>query len=140
MVRSVALVAIAGLILGMVGGCKREKETAETQPSVSCPGCGVKAEAGTFCPECTAVASTGKTVHCDKCDKDFKEGQYCPACNAFMFDEEAECQKCGATASKGALCEKCKVYTGLPDVGYCEEHKKPFKAAEGCPACKAAEA
>jgi len=116
---------IALVLLG-VAGCQTAR----------CPMCLKPMPEGQYCDACNAVSAEPATVFCPKCRKERVVGAYCRKCNRFVFAEEVACE-CGAVATKGTYCPRCKAYAGVPEAAYCPTCRLPYPRALGaCPRCK----
>jgi len=124
------LVAVVALGLGVVGCEQQTRSTSDDAKQVmgTCPGCGMEAPLGTYCPKCKAVTvAKVKTFTCPTCKKTVKEGTWCEKHNKFRFEHpEMKCPKTGKAVTKGAYCKKCNGYHGLPMVKYDATKKQPY--------------
>jgi hypothetical protein len=123
----------------LFAGCEKKgdsTETANVKIMAVCPTCNQKMPEDTYCAGCNAIATTEtKPVHCDECDVDFKPGTYCSRCNRFMLNAKVHCGNCRSKVVKGHYCTTEKLFKGLPDVAYCQEHAKPYGKNSSCPNC-----
>ena len=125
-------------------GCEKKDEpseaaaeTANVDVMAACPVCDQEMMEDAYCAGCNAVATTEtELVHCDACDKDFEPGTYCAQCNRFMLNAKVHCGNCRGMVIKGHYCTGEKLFKGLPDIGYCEEHGKPHAKSLSCPNCQ----
>ena len=125
-------------------GCEKKDEpaegateTANVSVMATCPVCDQEMMEDTYCAGCNAVATTETDlVHCQECDKDFKPGTYCAQCNRFMLNATVHCGNCRSQVVKGHYCTGEKLFKGLADIGYCEEHGKPYDRSLSCPDCE----
>jgi hypothetical protein len=134
------------IMLALLGalGCEKKDdpaegpaETANVKAMAACPVCEQEMAEGAYCSGCNAVATTETDlVHCQECDKDLKPGTYCTQCNRFMLNATVHCGNCRGQVVKGHYCTTEKLFKGLPDVGYCEEHGKPYDKNQSCPDCQ----
>jgi hypothetical protein len=130
-------------LLGAVGCEKKDEpaegaaETANVKAMAACGVCGREMAEDAYCVGCNAVATTETDlVHCQECDKDFKPGTYCAQCNRFMLNATVHCGNCRDQVVKGHYCTTEKLFKGLPDVGYCEEHGRPYDKNQSCHDCQ----
>jgi hypothetical protein len=129
--------------LGAVGCEKKDAqpdgrgEAASAKAMAACPVCDEKMVEDSYCAGCNAVATTEtELVRCEVCDKDFKPGTYCAQCNRFMLNAKVKCANCQGLVVKGHYCPHEKLFKGLPDIAYCEQHRKPYHRSLSCPDCE----
>jgi hypothetical protein len=141
--KQILIFLMMSVFLGAVG-CEKKDEPAEGEAQTQkwvvtapCPVCARRMMEDTYCAGCNAVATTETDlVHCEKCNKDFKPGTYCAQCNRFMLNARVHCGQCRDQVAKGHYCTTEKLFKGLPDIGYCERHERPYRKSLSCPRCE----
>jgi uncharacterized lipoprotein NlpE involved in copper resistance len=127
------------IMLALFGaiGCEKEDDTASAKAMAACGVCGREMAEDTYCVSCNAVATTETDlVHCRVCDEDFRPGTYCAQCNRFMLNATVHCGNCRDQVVKGHYCTTEKLFKGLPDIAYCQEHRRPYDKSLSCPDCE----
>lgn len=125
-------------------GCEKKDEQAADAAEIetltamaACPVCGQEMRQDAYCAGCNAVATTETDwVNCRECDQDFKPGTYCAECNRFMLNATIKCGICQSQVVKGHYCPHEKQFKGLPDIAYCEKHRRPHQRDGACPYCE----